>query len=52
MEESAGMNLMIAALVKAQGSDAWLTESGYWTVLQTWADNLVSALPDPQNQLT
>jgi hypothetical protein len=50
MEESANLLLMLAAIAQQQGNNvAWLKD--YWPALKTWADYLVSALPDPGNQL-
>jgi len=50
MEESANLLLMLAAIAQQQqNSVAWLEP--YWPALQTWADYLVAALPDPGNQL-
>jgi hypothetical protein len=50
MEESGNLLLMLAAIAQQQKGDvAWLTP--YWPALQTWADYLVAALPDPGNQL-
>lgn len=49
VEESADMLIMIAGLHKVQGSLDYL--SAYWPMLDSWADFIVSSLPDPGNQL-
>ncbi|CAJ1417057.1 unnamed protein product [Effrenium voratum] len=51
VEESGNMLIMIAAVARKQGksSTAWL--KSYWPLLKTWADFLITSLPDPGNQL-
>lgn len=50
IEETANMLLMLAAVAgKQRGDVAWLER--YWRLLGIWGDYLVSALPDPGNQL-
>jgi len=48
-EESGNMLIMLAGLYKAQGSSEYLKD--YWGLLKTWADFIVTSLPDPGNQL-
>jgi hypothetical protein len=49
IEETGNMMLMLAAIAKQQGTVAWLDQ--YWSLLAGWGDYLVSALPDPGDQL-
>merc|ERR1712139_416002 len=49
VEESGNMLIMIAGLYKAQQSLQYLEP--YWPMLTTWADFIVSSLPDPGDQL-
>jgi hypothetical protein len=48
IEETANMLLMIAALERRKST---VDLSAYWQIFVQWADYLVSALPDPENQL-
>eukprot|EP00754_Rhynchopus_humris_P047400 Rhum_TRINITY_DN6990_c0_g1::Rhum_TRINITY_DN6990_c0_g1_i1::g.21432::m.21432 len=49
VEETGNLILMITGIAKKQQSTAWLKP--YWGLLQQYGDYLVSALPDPGNQL-
>jgi hypothetical protein len=49
MEESGNFFLMVAGIVQQQKSTVWLQP--YWSVMATWSEYLISALPDPGNQL-
>jgi hypothetical protein len=51
IEETANMLLMIAAIAKQTNYDVVLKNPAYWALLQQWGDYLVSALPDPGDQL-
>jgi hypothetical protein len=53
MEESGNLLLMIAGIAYKQGwnSDSVSYLNDYWTVLNGYADYLVSTLPDPGDQL-
>lgn len=51
IEETANIILMVAAIAKYSDFDVVLKNPAYWALLQQWGDYLVSALPDPGNQL-
>eukprot|EP00026_Physarum_polycephalum_P004399 Phypoly_transcript_04418.p1 GENE.Phypoly_transcript_04418~~Phypoly_transcript_04418.p1 ORF type:complete len:712 (+),score=112.47 Phypoly_transcript_04418:73-2136(+) len=51
IEETANMILMVAAVSKYSTFDVIIKTPAYWALLEQWGNYLVSALPDPGNQL-
>jgi len=49
VEESGNMLIMLSGIYSVQKSLQYLEP--YWPMLRTWADFIVSSLPDPGNQL-
>ncbi|MGI4021954.1 MAG: glutaminase domain-containing protein [Janthinobacterium lividum] len=49
VEESGNMMILTAAIVKAEGSTSYAKK--HWATLTTWADYLLTAGFDPENQL-
>eukprot|EP01113_Clastostelium_recurvatum_P010788 TRINITY_DN1541_c0_g1_i1.p1 TRINITY_DN1541_c0_g1~~TRINITY_DN1541_c0_g1_i1.p1 ORF type:complete len:751 (-),score=154.96 TRINITY_DN1541_c0_g1_i1:88-2193(-) len=51
VEETAGMMIMLAAILQQNPDWIDFLVSNYWTLLHNWGEYLLSSLPDPENQL-
>lgn len=51
VEESANFLIMLAAIADVQKVSSTPYLEPYWALLRTWADYIISSLPDPGNQL-